>query len=82
MSKPLIQIHSIISDISRDWVNKYWFHKKTEGTYEIITFAYNESTLEPCVVYQSTSGMRHTFIRPAKEFFDGRFVKLNIPRSQ
>ena len=49
----------------------WWIHKKTSKRYEIITFALIEATLEPSVVYRSEKGQ--VWIRPAEQFFDGRF---------
>lgn len=49
----------------------WWIHKKTGHRYEIMTFALIEATLEPSVVYRSEKGQ--VWIRPAHEFFDGRF---------
>lgn len=53
----------------------WWIHKKTSNRYEIITFALIEATLEPSVVYRSEKGQ--VWIRPAEEFFDGRFQQEN-----
>lgn len=54
----------------------WWIHKKTGHRYEIVTFALIEATLEPSVVYRSEKGQ--VWIRPAHEFFDGRFQQENI----
>lgn len=54
----------------------WWIHKKTSNRYEIITFALIEATLEPSVVYRSEKGQ--VWIRPAHEFFDGRFQQETI----
>lgn len=53
----------------------WWIHKKTGHRYEIVTFALIEATLEPSVVYRSEKGQ--VWIRPAHEFFDGRFQQEN-----
>lgn len=49
----------------------WWIHKKTGHRYEIVTFALIEATLEPSVVYRSEKDQ--VWVRPAHEFFDGRF---------
>lgn len=53
----------------------YWEHQKTKEVYTIIVFGNIEKTLEPSVVYQSSKG--RVWIRPATEFFDGRFKQVN-----
>ena len=50
-------------------------HVKTEGLYYTITEATLETTGELVVVYRSISD-GHDWVRPADEFFDGRFVRL------
>ena len=47
-------------------------HVKTGGAYQFITEAKIEATLERVVVYEGQDGMR--WIRPAAEFYDGRFI--------
>ena len=53
----------------------YWEHQKTKEVYMIIGFGLIEKTLEPSVVYQSSQGQ--IWIRPATEFFDGRFKQVS-----
>lgn len=60
-----------IRDPSSQPKGGWWIHKKTGHRYEIVTFALIEATLETSVVYHSEKGQ--VWIRPAEEFFDGRF---------
>jgi hypothetical protein len=54
-----------------------WEHVKG-GRYRIITLAVREADLMPMVVYRSNiTGA--TFVRPAAEFFDGRFKDTRQP---
>lgn len=49
-----------------------WTHKKTGGRYVVLFPAMIEATMEPAVCYASaSSGM--IWVRPVKEFLDGRF---------
>ncbi len=51
-----------------------WRHRKG-GTYEVISNARIEATLEAAVIYRDeVTGM--TWVRPLAEFIDGRFTKL------
>lgn len=50
-----------------------WFHKKTGDEYEILDHGLQEANLEPVVIYKSVRG-GPTWVRPARDFFDGRFV--------
>lgn len=63
----------MIPDPSSQPKGGWWIHKKTGHRYEIMTFALIEATLEPSVVYRSQQGQ--VWIRPAHEFFDGRFMQ-------
>lgn len=65
-----------IRDPSSQPKGGWWIHRKTGHRYEIVTFALIEATLEPSVVYRSEKGQ--VWIRPAHEFFDGRFKQENI----
>lgn len=54
-------------------------HLKTGGVYQIIaTNARIEATLDEVVVYQKMHDPDHgsVWIRPAEEFFDGRFERV------
>lgn len=48
-----------------------WTHSKG-GEYRIIGFGIIEATMEPSVIYESTTSGQ-VWIRPCSEFFDGRF---------
>lgn len=47
-------------------------HIATGKKYKVLFHAILENTLEPSVVYQSLSDGT-IWVRPAKEFYDGRF---------
>ncbi len=47
-------------------------HLKTGGLYTIVCAAEIEKTLAEVIVYRSVETGR-TWVRPTKEFFDGRF---------
>lgn len=49
-----------------------WVHLKTNKTYVILHHGLFESSLKPMVVYQGLEG-GPVWVRPAEEFFDGRF---------
>lgn len=66
-----------ISDISSQPNFGHWEHMKTKEVYTILAFGNIEKTLEPSVVYQSSKGQ--VWIRPASEFFDGRFRQVLGP---
>ena len=51
-------------------------HVKTGGHYRIIGYATLEKTLEGHVVYQSLQDVL-MWLRPMREMFDGRFVKIS-----
>lgn len=55
----------------------WWEHVKTKQSYTILAFGLIEKTLEPSVVYQGPNGQ--VWIRPATEFFDGRFKQVSGP---
>ena len=48
-----------------------WEHRKG-GRYVILHHAIREATMEPVVVYQNIQDCS-IWVRPAGEFFDGRF---------
>lgn len=56
-----------------------FLHLKTSHVYEIVGLTVIEATMEPAVRYCPLGLPEHEFIRPASEFFDGRF-KVFIPR--
>jgi hypothetical protein len=55
--------------------DKFWLHKKTGGIYKFLYHAQIEATLDTVVVYESMA-TRTIWVRPTKEFFDGRFTPL------
>jgi len=70
-----------IPDPSSQYAPKfgYWRHRKTNARYEIITFAVEEATMIPVVVYKGHGPMSSpTWTRPCSEFFEiARFVQVN-----
>lgn len=46
------------------------------GTYEFVCHALLEANCDPVVVYRSVSHGDY-WVRPAKEFFDGRFIRVS-----
>ena len=56
-------------------------HLKTQAIYELIEDGRLESTRERVVIYRRfLTG--ETWVRPAAEFYDGRFLKLNPEQTQ
>ena len=54
-----------------------WLHVKSGGKYAVKMHVLIEATLEPAVVYYKRfDDPRVTWCRPAAEFFDGRFQKI------
>ncbi|AIT13306.1 hypothetical protein DSS3P1_71 [Ruegeria phage DSS3-P1] len=51
-------------------------HKKSGHVYRVMALAVREADLEPVVSYSGDDGL--IWIRPASEFFDGRF-EVYIP---
>jgi hypothetical protein len=55
-----------------------WEHIRTGGVYRLLATGLRESDLSPAVVYQAKSdGV--IWVRPTREFFDGRFRPLPDP---
>lgn len=52
-------------------------HTKSGGEYELLLLGHDEATLNPVVVYAAADDPEEIWVRPAKEFFDGRFVPIN-----
>lgn len=80
MTVPLITArHQVIldHDLNGEDLFKKFLHKKSGGTYWISDIAYLENNLETMVVYRSYRGDGLIWIRPASEFFDGRFELVN-----
>lgn len=55
----------------------WWHHKKTGGVYEAQGVALTSNNLTPVVIYMNTKGNGPSFTRPASEFLDGRFERIN-----
>jgi hypothetical protein len=54
-----------------------WQHVKSGGIYAVKQHVIIEATLEPAVVYYKRhADPAETWVRPASEFFDGRFVRV------
>lgn len=54
---------------------KRYRHLKTGGLYEIVGAGQIEKTLEDVIIYQNVETGR-MWVRPTKEFFDGRFEEV------
>jgi len=50
-----------------------WIHVKRGSHYKILYHGLFESSLKPMVIYQAHDGNGPVWVRPADEFFDGRF---------
>lgn len=59
-------------------MTQHWRHVKTGGVYELLMHASDEATKRDQVVYRAAVGGR-VWVRPALEFYDGRFVQLVPP---
>ena len=56
---------------------KLWVHKKTGNKYTILHFGVQEKTICPVVIYQQVGVVEApVWVRPCKEFFDGRFKEF------
>lgn len=56
-------------------------HERSGGYYIYLSNAILEANLEPYSMYRSLEG-REIWLRPAKEFLDGRFVKDDRGKTQ
>lgn len=54
-----------------------WKHRKSGGVYRIVGHALIENDVTPAIIYESLSGDAGLWVRPADEFQDGRFAKVN-----
>lgn len=52
-------------------------HKKSQGVYEVVCHAVVEATLEVVVVYRNINNPVEVWVRPIKEFYDGRFEPVS-----
>lgn len=50
-----------------------WLHVKTGNHYKILHHGLFEGSLKQMVIYQSHDGSGPVWVRPAEQFFDGRF---------
>lgn len=57
-----------------EWDQVLWIHMKTGHRYTILYHGLQEASLEPVVIYTLHDEDGPVWVRPAKEFFDGRFV--------
>lgn len=55
-----------------------WQHSKTGKRYLILYFGLMEDTLEPAVIYQELNAKAPVWVRPAIQFFDGRFLPSGV----
>lgn len=55
----------------------FYLHNKTSGLYVVICEAKRESDQEPMIIYRKV-GTDEKWVRPASEFFDGRFAKQDL----
>lgn len=55
-----------------------WKHVKSGDTYTVRMHVIIEATLQPAVVYYKPyADSAETWVRPASEFFDGRFERIH-----
>ena len=60
-------------------IGAHYRHKKTGGTYQLLSFATIEATMTPAVVYGGRlKGETHRWVRPLAEFCDGRFEPVDM----
>lgn len=52
----------------------FWIHRKSGGKYDLLYHGLMEGDLSPVVIYTSLDKDGPVWVRPAEEFFDGRFV--------
>lgn len=57
-------------------IGSIWKHLKTGGLYRVLDHVFIEATAEPAVLYISMDDGRK-WVRPTKEFLDGRFEKVS-----
>jgi len=54
-----------------------WRHRKSGDVYLITDHVIGEKLLEPMVSYSKETKPSDTWCRPAEEFFDGRFERID-----
>ena len=57
-------------------MKKFFKHLKTQTVYEVVAEGRMEATRERAVIYQRLL-TGEIWVRPASEFYDGRFMALN-----
>ena len=58
-----------------------WHHIRTGRPYQIVTLAYDEATLDHCVIYQTHWGEGFAWSRPLAEFAQKFEFRGNVPLS-
>lgn len=56
-------------------IGSMWRHRNG-GQYVVDGIAITEGTLAPAVIYRPLDGNQPPWVRPAAEFFDGRFARI------
>jgi len=59
-------------------ISTLWRHRKSGGIYTIFGECHIEATNEPAILYSSVQVEGPLWCRPKSEFFDGRFVQLDV----
>lgn len=72
ISDQLIKEFKDLQDETRATV---WQHVKSGNVYKIQSIAFEEATLKMVIIYQGDDGI--SWSRPAREFMDGRFVRVS-----
>lgn len=62
-------------------IGSQWRHAKSDAFYKVIGLCLIEATLTPGVVYEGggfydDGRLWTTWVRPASEFMDGRFIRV------
>jgi hypothetical protein len=58
-----------------------YIHNKTKGKYKVLHHGKLEGNLTPVVIYQYLDNGA-IYVRPAEEFYDGRFTKIHAEIKQ
>lgn len=62
-------------------IGRWYRHRKTGGTYQLILFATIEATMQEAVVYSARhDGELRWWVRPLAEFCDGRFEPVDMSK--
>ena len=75
---PLPPIEAIYDERGGNWLSSFTRvrHKKTGTVYRVIGPARIEATLEAAVIYVRADGEGPYWVRPIREFIDGRFEQV------